>query len=123
MCLAAVACTTEAIAYRDRESFDPPPGSTAGFLGYFRPAEGLTTCGNCHVARQEEWEATDHSVAFETLTSSGSAQDFCFGCHTVNQRGNAVSEAAGWDVVQSEAYHDVQCENCHGPGAAQPDEG
>jgi len=110
-------CTSESIAYRDRDPSDPPPGSVAGFLGYVRPAEGLTTCGNCHVGRQVEWEATHHSGAFEALVNSGSAQDFCFGCHTVNQRGNAVTEPGGWEVTQSEAYHDVQCENCHGPGA------
>ena len=27
-----------------------------------------------------------------------------------------VSGPAGWNVVQDTAYHDVQCESCHGPG-------
>ena len=34
----------------------------------------------------------------------------------MSDRGNAVAGPAGWDVVQDTAYHDVQCENCHGPG-------
>jgi Cytochrome c554 and c-prime/Doubled CXXCH motif (Paired_CXXCH_1) len=110
------ACTSESIAYRDRETFNPPPDSVVGFLGYFEPSQQLTTCGNCHVGRQAEWAATAHSHAYQTLLDSDGAQDSCFGCHTVNQRGNAVTVPAGWDVIQSEAYHDVQCENCHGPG-------
>ena len=42
----------------------------------------------------------------------------------MNQRGNALSQASGWDVVENEAYHDVQCGSCHGPGfdhAQNPD--
>jgi hypothetical protein len=108
----------EKIVFRDRDVFNPPPDAASGFLGYFKPEEKLTACGNCHVGTQTEWETTAHSGAYETLATSGSDQAFCYGCHTVNQRGNAETVASGWDAVQHEAYHDVQCESCHGEGLA-----
>ncbi len=108
----------EKIVYRDRELFNPPPDASSGFLGYFDPQAKMTSCGNCHVGTQAEWETTAHSDAEATLAASGHAQAMCYGCHTVNQRGNAATAPSGWDVVQSEAYHDVQCESCHGAGLA-----
>lgn len=109
-------CSDDEIVYRDREVFNPPPDASSGFLGYYDASAKLTSCGNCHVGVQSEWETTAHSDAYATLANSGDAQTFCYGCHTVNQRGNAETVASGWDVVQDEAYHDVQCENCHGEG-------
>ena len=122
--LLLLGCTDEKIVYR--EPVNPPPDASSGFLGYFTATDKLTTCGNCHVGMQAQWENTAHADAYATLVAVGdAAQDFCFGCHTVNQRGNAVTNPAGWDVVQDVAYHDVQCENCHGPGETHvenPDE-
>ncbi|HXV86652.1 MAG TPA: cytochrome c3 family protein, partial [Gemmatimonadales bacterium] len=40
----------------------------------------------------------------------------CYGCHTVSEYGNAATVASGWNAVQDSAYHDVQCESCHGGG-------
>ena len=114
---ALVGCSTdEKIVYRDRDVFNPPPDETHGFLGYFRAEDKLTSCGNCHVGKQAEWETTAHSDAYDTLEDSGHAQSFCYGCHTVSDVGNDLAEAGGWNAVQSEAYHDVQCESCHGAG-------
>jgi hypothetical protein len=109
-------CSDDDVVYRDREVFNPPPDASSGFLGYYDPSTKLTSCGNCHSGVQAEWETTAHSDAYATLANSAGAQSFCYGCHTVNQRGNAETVASGWDVVQDEAYHDVQCENCHGEG-------
>jgi predicted CXXCH cytochrome family protein len=106
-------CTDEKIVYR--EPFNPPPDANAGFVGYFTSSDKSTTCGNCHVDHQNKWVGTAHADAYATLVNSN-AQDFCYTCHTVSQNGNQVSEAAGWSVVQDTAYHDVQCESCHGPG-------
>jgi predicted CXXCH cytochrome family protein len=36
----------------------------------------------------------------------------------VSDLGNAVDSAAGYNKVADSAYHDVQCESCHGPGLA-----
>jgi hypothetical protein len=110
----AGACTDT--VYRDRPPFNPPPDAASGFLGYYSAADQQTTCGNCHVDHQGNWSNHAHADAYATLANSGSAQAFCYGCHTVSENGNAVSGAAGWNNVQSAAYHDVQCESCHGPG-------
>jgi hypothetical protein len=114
LCFVSSACTDEKIVYR--EPFNPPPDAESGFVGYFSSSDKSTTCGNCHVDHQNKWIGTAHGDAYAGLVNSGGAQDFCYGCHTVSQNGNQVSGAAGWNVVQDTAYHDVQCESCHGPG-------
>ena len=106
----------EDTVFIERELFNPPSDSTHGFLGYFDQADNLTTCGNCHVGVQAEWENTAHADAYATLDASGGKQDFCVGCHAVSELGNPITEAAGWNLTQDTAYHDVQCESCHGPG-------
>ncbi|MEO8032363.1 MAG: multiheme c-type cytochrome [Gemmatimonadota bacterium] len=102
--------------YKDRNAFNPPPDSASGYLGYFTASTKQTTCGNCHVGQQTDWIQTAHSGAWNTLQSSGGAQTFCEGCHTVNSRGNRPFALVGWDKVKNAGYHDVQCESCHGPG-------
>ena len=110
-----VACTD--VTYRDRPLFETPPAAAAGFLGFRDRLQNETVCGNCHVGQQAEWEETAHGDAFTTLEQSGEMQGFCQGCHTVNQRGNASTDSTGgWVGTQDPRYHDVQCENCHGPG-------
>jgi predicted CXXCH cytochrome family protein len=109
-------CIDEKIVFRDRELFNPPPDSLNGFLGYFNVADGITTCGNCHGEKQAAWAQTAHAKALADLEESGAAQEFCYGCHTVSELGNAVAQAAGYNAVKDSAYHDVQCESCHGPG-------
>ena len=110
----ALACTQEKIVFR--EPVNPPPDANSGFLGYFTASDKQTTCGNCHVSHQKGWVATAHADAYNTLLSSGHAQSTCYACHTVSDKGNATAPPAGWDAVPDTAYHDVQCESCHGPG-------
>lgn len=110
----AAACTTERIVFR--EPVNPPPDAASGLLGYFDASQRQTTCGNCHIGQQAEWKRTAHAVAFETLENTPGNQPFCFSCHTVTERGNALTAPSGWDVIQDVAYQDVQCESCHGPG-------
>lgn len=109
-------CTSEKIVFRDRPPFNPPPDATNGFLGYFDASTKQTTCGNCHVGHQGQWATSAHSDAFATLANSGGAKSYCYTCHTVSDRGNLVVAPAGYDKTPDVAYHDVQCENCHGPG-------
>lgn len=111
-------CTDDSVTFRDRDPFAPPPGATAGFLGYSSgdAGTGTTLCGTCHVGTDADWSTTAHAGAWATLEGSGHAQALCEGCHTVNQRGNAVEGPAGFDETPVGAYHDVQCESCHGPG-------
>jgi predicted CXXCH cytochrome family protein len=100
----------------ERQLYDPPPDATFGFLGYFDVTDQVTTCGECHVGKAAGWATTGHASAWEDLQASGAAQAVCEGCHTINERGNALDEPAGYNLVQDERYHDVQCEACHGPG-------
>jgi len=116
--LALCACTTESIVYRTRPPFNPPPDSVNGFLGYFDVPAKTTTCGNCHVENQGKWKTTKHASAWGDLQASNHAASYCNNCHSVSQNGNRVGHPAGYAVKADSAYHDVQCENCHGPGLA-----
>jgi hypothetical protein len=115
-CLALLsgACTDEKIVFR--EPVNPPPDANSGFLGYFSASDKQTTCGNCHSLHQKHWSNTAHASAYSLLAGNPDATDACFTCHTVSDKGNAKAAPAGWDAVQNAAYHDVQCESCHGPG-------
>jgi predicted CXXCH cytochrome family protein len=113
---ALAGCVDEKLVFRDRELFNPPPDSVAGFLGYFDASTKQTSCGNCHAEKQASWVQTKHAQAYEDLQASGNATGACYGCHTVSENGNAATAPSGWNVVQDSAYHDVQCENCHGAG-------
>jgi len=106
----------ESVVFRDRELFQDPPTEALSFLGYSDIDSKLTSCGNCHIGVQAEWVQTAHADAWEGLQSSGGAQAFCEGCHTVSELGNAVTQTAGFNGAPEERYHDVQCESCHGPG-------
>ena len=114
--LAVLGCG-EDIVYRDRQPFNAPADAESGFLGYYDVAARQTTCGNCHVDYQGEWHGTRHADAYATLAALPQAQEFCYGCHTVNGRGNVASgETVGHDAIAHPSYRDVQCESCHGPG-------
>jgi hypothetical protein len=114
----AAACVDEKIVFRDRELFEEPLEAAGSFLGYSDVEDNLTTCGNCHIGPQGEWEETAHAGAWATLQDNPGAQEFCEGCHTVGQLGNEVGEVAGYAATGEDRYHDVQCESCHGPGLA-----
>ena len=110
------ACTNEKITYVTRPPFNPPPDAASGFLGYFTASDKQTTCGNCHVGHQASWKGTHHARAWADLQASRQAAASCNGCHSVSQYGNFTGTTAGYLQVPDTAYHDVQCENCHGPG-------
>jgi len=106
------ACTTTEV----QQPFNPPPDATNNFLGFFTTADTQTTCGNCHVTHQAAWVQTAHASAYAVPATSPNVAPACYTCHTVSARGNSVADPAGWDKVQTDVYHDVQCESCHGPG-------
>ena len=113
-------CTDTETIFVERPLFEDPPAEAAGFLGYGTEdaqAANFTTCGNCHIGTQSEWELTNHSGAWATLQESGHAQSFCEACHAVSENGNAVEGDVAWAVTADPRYQDVQCESCHGPGA------
>jgi len=96
------------------------PAAARGFLGYQAgdTAGRQTVCGNCHVERQAQWVQSGHAHAWLTLQQNNGLQPTCEACHTVNGRGNPLADttSVGFQATQDIRYHDVQCENCHGPG-------
>jgi len=112
--LAAVGCVSE-------DATPAAPTRDASFVGYSSPDTKQTTCGNCHVDVQAEWAQTKHSSAWADLQASGNADASCNKCHTTNGLTNGVGDSTGFFTVSATAqrfYQDVQCESCHGPGAA-----
>src|SRR5688572_33467440 len=87
----ASACVDEKIVYRDGPSFIAPPAAAANFLGYHDETTSRTTCGNCHVTQQGKWEQTAHSDAWSTLQANAGKAPACEGCHSVSNKGNAVT--------------------------------
>lgn len=120
LCTAAVAalgCTDTETVFVETPLFDQPPTAAQGFLGYSDIEAGRTTCGNCHIGQQSEWEGTAHAHAWETLQANSHASESCEGCHTVGSNGNALEDDnSGWLATHDERYLDVQCESCHGAG-------
>jgi predicted CXXCH cytochrome family protein len=122
--LAASACV--------KDNTGPAGGSQVvrdvAFIGYSTPDTKQTTCGNCHVLKQQGWLKTGHANAWKDLQASGHATDACNKCHTTNGATNIGADTAGFFTASASAkkyYQDVQCESCHGPGAAHvatPDE-
>ncbi len=114
--VAITACTESQTEFVSREPFNPPPDTVNGFLGYFDAPSKQTTCASCHVTRGGLWKTTEHADAWNTLQNSGSAQQFCEGCHSVSDLGNTSPAPAGYNLTPTPVYYDVQCESCHGPG-------
>ncbi len=104
------------------------PVKDVQFVGYSDPASQQTTCGNCHVLKQQSWLKTGHASAWKDLQASGHASSACFKCHTTSGMTNIANDTAGYFSASASAkpyFQDVQCEACHGPGAAHvttPDE-
>jgi predicted CXXCH cytochrome family protein len=97
------------------------PGPNSSFVGYRDPATKQTTCGNCHVLKQQDWARTGHAHAFADMEAGDTATAACFRCHTTNGATNIGADTAGFlsaSAVNRKYFEDVQCESCHGPGAA-----
>jgi predicted CXXCH cytochrome family protein len=114
--LAAAGCVRETASSGPS---GPDLGST--FVGYSDPATQQTMCGNCHEEKQRSWVATGHAKAWAAVEASASAGPTCERCHTTNGSSNSAADTAGYLDASPAArryFHDVQCEACHGPGAA-----
>ena len=97
----------------------PPPDNgndndndngNSGLTGKF---VGADTCQLCHPGPHQDWAATLHAGALETLEAIGQGTNGeCLGCHTVG-----FGEDGGYvDRATTNALAGVQCENCHGAG-------
>jgi hypothetical protein len=119
-------------------------GHDAGFatadigVGAYVPADspfyrGAAYCAVCHNESEEEddyydkWAASAHASAFETLREEGAQETvYCTPCHTVGSNGldaDAALDNGGYDERAVTYLEGVQCENCHGPGSAHPNDG
>jgi len=87
-----------------------PPGAGGGGAAY----AGGDACVQCHIPQYENWQATPHARAYQTLVDKGSQYAVeCLVCHTTGYGG-----PGGYSPQKERsAMINVQCESCHGPGS------
>lgn len=74
---------------------------------------GQASCVTCHAEAGAFWHTTSHAKAYETLTREHKEYNLdCVGCHVTG-----YNRPGGSTVTHVEAFKDVQCEACHGPGS------
>lgn len=97
------------VALADRKP--PPPGPDGNrYLG-------IGACSSCHPAAREVWNKTAHAHAYKTLSDQHKEYNLdCVSCHVTG-----YEKPGGSTVTATERLQDVQCENCHGPGALHAD--
>jgi len=78
---------------------------------------GDAACNTCHSGIHSDWENTAHSLAWESLMTSGHPASYCYPCHAVGYEPQPNSGNSGYDEVPIEKFVNVQCENCHGPAS------
>lgn len=84
----------------------PRQDASASVSGY----AWADACKKCHEPIYNAWAKTKHATALALLDEEQRKQD-CAGCHVTGQKSPLVE---GTKVVNE----GVQCEACHGPGAA-----
>ncbi len=92
-----------------------------GFLGLANVEQNVTQCGECHPSQQSFWGDTGHAHAFATLENIGreGIEQSCAPCHNISDLGNELMDSSVGFVAEggNARLRNVQCENCHGPGA------
>jgi len=92
-------------AFQDRR----PPPLAAGQSGYV----GVEQCVNCHQEEYAFWSKTRHAKAYSTLSNQHKEFNLdCVGCHVTG-----YEKPGGSTVTHVDAFKNVQCEVCHGPGS------
>jgi hypothetical protein len=87
-----------------------PPEVPSGKSAY----AGLALCSGCHFEERRVWDRTRHAHAFASLSTQFKEYNLdCVSCHVTG-----YEKPGGSTVTVNEALRDVQCEECHGPGAA-----
>jgi len=94
-------------------SVTPPfAGDPERFRGAY---VGAARCQGCHEGEYAQWKTTQHASAYKTLLDvHRHYQPRCVSCHVVGY-GNPTGFRVG---APEEPLGNVQCEVCHGPGAA-----
>jgi hypothetical protein len=87
-----------------------PPVVPPGKSGY----TGIEVCSGCHLEERQVWDRTAHARAYRTLSKQFKEYNLdCVSCHVTG-----YEKPGGSTVTMNESLRDVQCEECHGPGAA-----
>jgi hypothetical protein len=81
------------------------------------PWAGATQCAGCHAKEYAIWEKTAHAHAITTLRTI--KRDFTKACVYCHVTGWDSPDGGGFaDPASTSQLNDVQCEACHGAGAA-----
>ena len=73
---------------------------------------GVVSCAKCHGDQYLRWSASSHARASDLLTPRQfEFEANCLNCHSTGRRGPAAGSS---DLP---GLQNVQCEQCHGPGA------
>ena len=79
---------------------------------------GAAKCEGCHESEYTQWKTTKHASAYKTLLDAHRHyQPRCVSCHVVGY-GSPTGYRVG---APEDPLANVQCEVCHGPGAAHAD--
>jgi len=73
---------------------------------------GAGACKTCHAEIFDAWQRTKHARAIDKLTPSERQGDACIRCHVTGSPAQIAAEGA------KPSLPNVQCEACHGAGAA-----
>ena len=74
---------------------------------------GAKKCMPCHIKEYKSWNETKMSKAFQTIANEADKEK-CYKCHTTG-----YGKPGGFkDPDSTPNLQNVQCESCHGPGAA-----
>jgi Cytochrome c554 and c-prime len=75
---------------------------------------GIEACSTCHAAARKVWDGTAHANAYRTLSSQFKEFNLdCVSCHVTG-----YDQPGGSTITHVDELKNVQCEVCHGPGAA-----
>jgi Cytochrome c554 and c-prime len=75
---------------------------------------GIEACSSCHAAARKVWDGTAHASAYRTLSSQFKEFNLdCVSCHVTG-----YDQPGGSTITHVDTLKNVQCEVCHGPGAA-----
>jgi hypothetical protein len=89
----------------------PPPGPDGN--AYI----GIDECTKCHAAARAVWDKTPHANAYSTIAVQHKEFNLdCVSCHVTG-----YEKPGGSTITHVEKLKNVQCEECHGPGAKHRD--